>query len=133
MLLVQTYIDCTSHKGVGLFAHQFIPVGTKYWVRDENFDRLFTAEEKAILKLIASQYIEKYGFLEASGNWYLCNDNARFSNHSTAPNSKCHFDENGIVQYYTATKDIQEREEILLDYREVCQTCKDGVDFIPLN
>ena len=133
MLLVETFTDCTRHKGVGLFAKEFIQQGTTYWVRNELFDRLFTPAMLTALNPIAIRYIEKYGFLEKSGNWYLCNDNARFSNHSNDPNSENHYDQFGIVQYCTAARDILKGEEILCDYTKVCMTCKDGVDFEPLN
>ncbi|MBI2274709.1 MAG: SET domain-containing protein-lysine N-methyltransferase [Bacteroidetes bacterium] len=133
MLLVETFIDCTRHKGVGLFAKEFIKQGTIYWVRNESFDRLFTEETLSNLDPFAIRYIEKYGFLETSGNWYLCNDNARFSNHSDNPNSDNHLDEFGVVQYCTASRDINKGDEILCDYTKVCQTCKNGVDFESLS
>ncbi len=133
MLLVETFINCTAGKGVGLFAKKPIAKGTVYWIRNESFDRVFTLEHKNSLEPIAAEYLEKYGFMEANGNWYLCNDNARFSNHSNKPNSYNHFDDHGIVKYCTTSKDILEGEEILCDYTEVCQTCKEGVNFVPLN
>lgn len=133
MLLVETFIECTSLKGVGLFAKEFIKRGTTYWVRNESFDRVFTQERLSSLDGFAIRYIEKYGFLETSGDWYLCNDNARFSNHSYDSNSENHCDALGIVQYCTASRDINIGEEILCDYTKVCQTCKNGVDFEPLN
>jgi len=133
MLLVETYIDCTEKMGVGLFAKKFIKKGTMYWTRNESFDRLFTESEMDLLEEFAVFYIKKYGFMEMSGHWYLCNDNARFSNHSDNPNSEINFNEKGIAQYYVTTKDIQPGEQLLIDYRKVCQTCVGGVDFKPLN
>jgi SET domain-containing protein len=129
MLLIETYVTCTKEKGVGLFANSFIPQGTVYWQRDESFDTLFPPAKMERLKPLSVTYIRKYGFLETSGNWYLCNDNARFSNHCNLPNTQNQFDNTGIVVCGVATKDIQPGEEILCDYREICQTCINGVDF----
>lgn len=133
MLLVETFINCTSERGVGLFSKKFIPKGTIYWIRNESFDSVFSKKVMATMEKLAINYIKKYGFLEKSGNWYLCNDNDRFSNHSLHPNSKNHFDENGIVKYCTTLCNIATGEEILCDYTEICQTCISGVDFIPLD
>lgn len=133
MLTVETYVDCTLTKGVGLFAKKFIAKGSKYWIRNEIFDSVFSPREFELLDTLAADYIKKYGFLETSGNWYLCNDNARFSNHSFNSNSKNHFDKNGIVQYCTASRDIEIGEEIMCNYTEICQTCIDGIDFESLN
>lgn len=133
MLLVETFIDCTSCKGVGLFAKEFIKQGTTYWVRNESFDRVFTQERLSSIDLFAFRYIEKYGFLETSGDWHLCNDNSRLSNHSYDPNSENHCDALGIVRYCIASRDIKTGEEILCDYTKVCQACKNGADFESLS
>jgi len=129
MLLVETYIDISPGKGIGLFARTFLANGTKYWARNETFDKILSPAELDRLAPIARAYFKKYGFLEISGNWYLCGDHARFSNHSTNSNTHNFFDSNGLLEYCTISRDIDIGEEIFIDYTEICVTCKDGVSF----
>ncbi|MEJ5995801.1 SET domain-containing protein [Pedobacter sp. Du54] len=129
MLLVETFIQSTSKKGLGLFAKSFLPKGTVYWKRNEEFDRLFTVEQFAKLDPIAADYISYDGFLETTGNWYLCGDNARFSNHSSTPNTKNNFDVQNLIVHSVVSVDVEAGEELLIDYTEICQTCIDGVAF----
>lgn len=129
MLLVETYLDISPGRGIGLFAKFDLNIGTKYWIRNEAFDKVFSISELEALEEIASEYFRKYGFLEVSGNWYLCGDNARFSNHSPVSNTENHFDKNGVIQYSTVSKAIKAGQEIFIDYTQICETCKNGVTF----
>jgi SET domain-containing protein len=129
MLLVETYISISSGKGIGLFAKDKIPKGTKYWVRNETFDKVISQTQLNTFNKLASNYIKTYGFQEINFNWYLCGDNARFSNHSIVPNSQNHFDVNGFLQYHSASDEIKPGEEIFCDYREICLTCSNGIEF----
>mgnify|MGYP001361032842 CR=1 FL=1 len=129
MLLVKTFIAYSANKGIGLFADQLIPKNVKYWKRDEVFDNIFTPFQISSLEVIAVEYIKKHGFLETSGNWYLCNDNGRFSNHSDNPNSRNLVDEKGLVQFSVTTRDILKGEEILCDYKEICLDSKNNLGF----
>jgi len=129
MLLIETYINISPGRGFGLFAKTNLIVGTKYWVRNEIFDKILLPEELNLLAPIASDYFTKYGFLERTGCWYLCGDNARFSNHSPVPNTQNHFSTSGLLEYCTISKDINIGEEIFIDYTNICLTCKDGVNF----
>lgn len=129
MLLVETFLNTSPGKGVGLFAKFDIPKNTKYWVRNERFDKVISVTELKDYPLIASDYITKYGFLEKSNNWYLCGDNARFSNHSSSPNTLHLFNQEGLLQYCIALCDIHTGDEITCNYVEICLTCKNGVDF----
>ncbi len=129
MLLISTFLKNSPARGIGLFAKKFIPKDTVYWKRNERFDRIFDANQMAEFEQLVRDYIMYHGFLEINGNWYLCGDNARFSNHSDVPNTKNHFDSQGIVQFSTTIVDIQIDEEILIDYADTCQTCLSGVSF----
>ena len=129
MLLIDTYVGLSPGKGLGLFANQFVPIGSIYWVRNETFDKVIMPEELPFLNNLALEYIKKYGCLEINNNWYLCGDNARFSNHSDLPNTENKFNEQGLLIYHLANRDIQIGEEIVCDYREICQTCKDNLPF----
>jgi len=132
MLLVDTYVDFALGKGLGLFAKAPIPADTIYWTRNENFDRIIPASQLKLLPRVSSDFFMNFGFLEVNGNWYLCTDHARFSNHAESPNTKNHFGPNGLLVQCTSLKFIEEGEEILINYREICQTCKDGVGFVEL-
>ncbi len=129
MLLVQTYVDFSPNKGIGLFAKENILEGTKYWIRNEIFDNVISPQQLVLLEEIAVSYIKEHGFLEITGNWYLCCDNARFSNHSENPNSKDYFDSKGLVEFTLASKDILTGEEILCNYKEICLECKNNLNF----
>ncbi len=129
MLIVETYLAESERKGVGLFAKKFIPKGDAWWIRNEAFDKI---TEQTIMKTysdLAKTFIKNYGFLEPTGRWYLCIDNARFSNHSDKPNSKNILNDKGEIISCIALRDILEGEEILCDYRETCITCADKLGF----
>lgn len=129
MLLVETYIAHSPGKGIGLFAKASIPKGTIYWVRNEVFDKVISEDQIKVFNDLAADYIVMHGFKEVTGNWYLCGDNARFSNHSREPNSLNRFGEDGLIAHSYAARDIAENEEILCDYTNTCQTCINGVPF----
>ncbi len=129
MLTVETYLDFSPGKGIGLYAREFIPKNGKYWVRNEIFDKIISASDVKSLDYLASQYIMKYGFLEVTGNWYLCGDNSRFSNHAKYSNSKNHFDSSGLLQFSTALFDINAGDEILVDYTEICLASAQDLNF----
>lgn len=129
MLIIETYLDFIEGKGIGVFSKGFIPKGTKYWIRNEVFDKIIPKDEFATLDKLASDHIKQYGALETSGNWYLCSDNSKFTNHSNFPNTQNHFDSVGIVIFSTTLKDIKVGEEILCDYTKTCLTCSNGVNF----
>ena len=129
MLLVETYLDISPGKGIGLFAKINIKKGTKYWVRNEVFDKVFSLAELETFNQLTTEYIKFYGFQEKTFCWYLCGDNGRFTNHSSTPNTKNHFDKAGILQYSTVTKNVGIGEEILCDYQDICMTCKNELLF----
>lgn len=130
MLLIETYLDISPGKGFGLFSKSGLRAGTKYWIRNEAFDRLFPPEKMNSFGKITSDYIQFHGFLEPSGNWYLCGDNARFTNHSIQPNTGNNFNENGIIQYSIVSNEINAGEEILCDYSEICMAFRKKIGFI---
>lgn len=129
MLNVETYLDFSPGKGIGLYSSEFIPKGAVYWVRNEIFDKIISKQEVDELDPLASLYVKKYGFLEKSGNWYLCGDNSRFSNHSRNSNTQNIFNSEGLLTHSIALNDIQIGEEILIDYTEICLACIDNLDF----
>lgn len=129
MLLIETYLDTSPGKGLGLFSKHDIAEGTIYWERNEIFDKIIAPLDLCSLNDLARAYIMHYACLEKNNNWYLCGDNARFSNHSKDPNSKNEFGEDGLIRYHIVSRGIKAGEEIFCDYTELCQTCISGVSF----
>ncbi|HWY10449.1 MAG TPA: SET domain-containing protein [Bacteroidia bacterium] len=122
MLIKNTVVKRSRGRGMGLFANVNIKKGEKYWIRDEKFDKPIPLSEFKSYKKIARDYIIHYGFQEKSKNWYLCSDNARFTNHSPKPNTENIFDNKGRLQYAIATKDIKKDKEIFCEYGKLCLT-----------
>jgi SET domain-containing protein len=129
MLVVPTYVDVSPKRGLGLFAKENISKGDKYWVRNEIFDKIISPTEFRAFSNKEADDINIYGCLETSQNWYLCNDNSKYTNHSAFPNSKAVFNNKGLIQFLIASKDIDAGEEIFCNYMELCLTCKAGVSF----
>lgn len=132
MLIVETYIDFVKGKGLGLFANENINKGDKYWVRNEEFDKIIPNSILIDFNPMIQKYIKKYGVLEKSNNWYMSIDNSMFTNHSDNPNTDDYFDELGVLQYSFAVIAIKEGEEILCDYRKICRYCSEKLFFNPI-
>lgn len=112
MNLVRTYIQESDIQGIGLFADEFIKEGTKIWELG-GMDLVITEEDFIALPLTPLQleYIKKYIYFNSDYNyWVYCGDDAKFTNHSTDPNTKVTFSEQH------ATKDIFPGEEITCNY-----------------
>ena len=114
MLLVKTKLEKSQipNAGLGCFAVEFIPKGTKIWEFNSDFDRVYTKNEIKGLSLIELEYLDKYSYRN-NNLYYLCVDNGRFINHSIEPNTV----EDNKIQATYASRDIQPGEEILSDYR----------------
>lgn len=130
MLLVDTYLDISPGKGIGLFSTKLIKAGTIYWKRSAIFDKISSPQDMSLIGELQRNFIITYGFLERTGNWYLCIDNARFSNHSDNPNTSNQINDVGELLTCTVLKDIQPNEEILCDYRDICQACIKDLGFV---
>lgn len=115
MLLVRTYLDRSAIHGIGLFAAERIPAGTVVWRRSPELDLALTAEQIAALHPAAREQVEKYTYLDRMlGKYVLCGDDARFFNHSEAPNCHDYPDEGGGTT--VAARDIEPGEELTSDY-----------------
>jgi SET domain-containing protein len=129
MLLVSTYLSNSPGKGVGLFAKEMIPEGTVWWVRNEDFDKVISDCELNSYTELSAVFIKTYGFHEQAGNWYLCIDNARFSNHSYAPNTLNNLNEKGQLVSCTASKNIYPGDEIFCNYQDICTASRAELGF----
>lgn len=119
MLLVKTKIDKSTIEGIGLglFADQFIPKGTKIWEFTPNFDIKYTKEEMDALPEDARNFIQYYNYLsKSSGKYIFSIDNERFLNHSFEPNTYSVYEEGQEEAVSYANRDIQKGEELFDNY-----------------
>lgn len=123
MLLVKTFIKRAGHKGLGLFAREFIPKLAICWVHDPIFVKLITWKRYEKFSDVQKEFMHCYGTIR-NGVWHLCIDDARFTNHSDNPNTA----EDGSKSY--AIKNIKKGDEITCNYRDICDGCKFGLGFI---
>jgi SET domain-containing protein len=115
MLLVKTYLAESRIHGIGLFAAQRIPKGTVVWRLEPTLDLELTEAQLEALAPPARDQIEKYTYLDlVRGTYVLCGDDARFFNHSDAPN--CHDFPDADGGTTVAARDIAEGEELTSDY-----------------
>jgi SET domain-containing protein len=110
MLLVKTYLDKSAIHGLGVFAGEFIPKGTKVWRFVPGFDRVWSPREFAKLPKQARAYILHHGY-RVDGEILLTCDHDHHMNHSS--NSNTCWRSGHIV----ARRDIAKGDEITNDYR----------------
>jgi hypothetical protein len=109
---IPTYLGRSSIHGVGVFTSVFIPAGTVIWNRDADVDWAFTGEELECFPEAYKEKLRSWCYLDESGVYILCGDNARYMNHSEEPNC------DDWTSYSTrAARDIEPGEELTCDYR----------------
>lgn len=119
MLLVKTKIASSPLAGIGLFADQFIPKGTYIWRFKKGFDLRFGNNYIDTLQEPSKSFFLTYAYQNPKTlNYVLCSDNARFFNHSDSPNTHCVEDPDDEDTADIASRDIQEGEELTVDYRK---------------
>jgi len=99
-----------KHIGYGVFATQFIPKGTITWVRDD-LDQTFAQQEILGFRKEYQELLDKYTFIDRTGNAVLCWDLARYLNHSC--NANCL---SAGYEFEIAVRDIRAGEELTDDY-----------------
>ena len=113
MLQVKTKIGPSDIQGIGLFADQFIPMGTVVWKFMPGFDLLYTKEQIELLSEAVRDQFYNYSFFDPNHEAYmLCADDGRFFNHSEQPNC----DDSG-ANITIALTDINPGEELTVDYK----------------
>ncbi|MBP7464538.1 MAG: SET domain-containing protein [Bacteroidales bacterium] len=100
----------SNEVGYGIVATRFIPKGTITWVQDK-LDREFTPLDVMNMDGVYKDVLSKYTFRNNHGNYVLCWDNARYTNHSF--NSNCL---TTAYDFEIAIRDIQAGEELTDDY-----------------
>lgn len=125
MLSVSTFVAPSSIAGVGLFAAQRIAAGTAIWQFTEGVDWKLTKTE---LESFPEPYLGRlrhYVYLDESGFYILCGDNAKFMNHSGEPSCS-----DADPRFTVALRNIEPGEELTCDYREFdVESRVDGVAF----
>jgi SET domain-containing protein len=94
-----------------VFAASFIPAGTVIWEFAEGVDWRISPEEMVAFPQPFQSRLRRYTYLDDSGTYILCGDNAKYMNHEDAPNC----DDHGL--YTVAMRDIPLGEELTTDYR----------------
>ncbi len=115
-MLVKVKVLKSKIEGLGLFADQFIPKGTKTWEFTHGFDQEFTSDQIKEFPILVQDFINKYSYISPkTGNYILAIDDERFTNHSDNPNTTSIEVPSG-EDYDVALRDIQKNEEITTDY-----------------
>ena len=107
-LLVKTRLGPSEIAGIGLFADEFIPEGTKVWEFTPNFDTVF--EDIGRFSPLLREFLTTYCY-RARGRYVFCADHAKFFNHADEPS--CRDDADSTY----AARDVYPGEELTSDYR----------------
>lgn len=75
-----------EQTGHGVFATSVIPRGTVVWLHDE-LDQVLAPARVATLPPVLQRHVERYAYVDASGNRVLCWDHGRYMNHSCEPST----------------------------------------------
>ncbi len=120
MLLIKTYLAPSKIHGVGLFAGENIKKTQVTWKYNANFDKSFTVQEVNKMPNLLKKFVREYASLSTQTKKYiLCNDNARFTNHSTNANLEAIKMKGEIELIARAKKDIKKGEELTINYRTI--------------
>lgn len=118
MLFVRTYVAPSAIHGLGLFAKESIPKGTKIWEFVPGIDVKIPKDKMLGLPAVLREYLEFYTYQnKVTQDFVLCSDSDRFINHSNTPNTEnVNFgSEEGIT---VALKNINADEELTTNYRQ---------------
>lgn len=113
MFLIPTVVQPSPVAGFGVFTESAVPAGTLIWEFTEGVD---LSLEPRLIEAVPEPLrakLKQYCYVEPSGRYILCGDNARFMNHSFDPNCDDSL-ENGTV----TRRDIEAGEELTCDYRQ---------------
>ena len=119
-LLVKTKLGHSNISGIGCFADEFIPKGTKIWEYNSMIDRCYVDSDIRLMSDLEREFIHTYAYRH-NGMLFLCVDNSRFFNHSDSPNTA---DPEGFATY--ASRDIEVGEEIVSDYYQMGTSDEDS-------
>lgn len=118
MLCVKTKVLPSNIHGLGLFADQFIPKGTKVWKFLPNFDQRFTHEQVKAFPPIVKEYLARHASFRESNMYLLCADEGNYFNHSDRPNVHSVNRAGELEMPVYAITDIQPGDELVENYAE---------------
>jgi SET domain-containing protein len=116
MLLVPTRLAPSQIHGLGVFALEPIAAAAPVWRFAPGLDREFGPDIIEGLPAHVRRFFSHYGYLDRNlQRIILCFDDARFVNHSDAPNVATDYaqDPHGLD---VALRDIAAGEELTMDY-----------------
>ena len=120
MLVIPTELRLSPLHGLGVFTVEPVRKGQVVIRHLAAFDLTFPPDVFAGLPPAFREAVEYYGFKIKSHDMFCYDvDNGRFINHSEEPNL---ISGRRIMK---ATRDIAAGEELLTDYREFCDECKE--------
>lgn len=130
MTLVRIGVGPSSIHGLGCVARETIQPGQMVWRFDDRYDKVIKREDLEHLPEAAKENLLNYAYVSrATGDYILCSDDSRFTNHSADPNILCVIPEgstnNDLVCY--AKRFIAIGEEMTNDYRDFDE--ESGEDF----
>lgn len=96
--------------GWGVFATQFIPMGTLTWVQDP-LDLALTREQLAKLGPALQHLVHKYSYIDDYDRYVCSWDHAKYMNHSCEANTL-----SPVTSFEVAIRDIYPGEELTDDY-----------------
>ena len=125
MLRIPTYVAPSRIAGVGLFSASDLDPGVIIWEYSEGVDWRLTPDELSAIPASFRSWLTHYLYLDESGLYVLCGDNAKYMNHDDDPNC----DDSG--ERYTVTRRaVRAGEELTCDYTLFDQAAKaNGVAF----
>lgn len=124
MLLIDVYLDRSPIEGIGVFAKQAVPKGALVWELDPRFDRLIENGLYESQTGAVKSYLDRYAYpsRQSPGHIVFEADDARYMNHSDAPNVDVSREDRAY-----ALRDIAAGEEITCDYNHFFD---DGFEFL---
>lgn len=118
MLLIRTYLGASPIHGIGLFAAEFVPRGTRTWELTPPFDLVLTSLDVQALPTHARERFLHFAYHNSRDEYVLCWDDARFSNHAPEPNTRF---VDADIPFEYAIRDILAGEEVTINYAEFDQ------------
>jgi SET domain-containing protein len=131
MMTARTELKVSDLHGLGCFALEDIPKGTKVWEFNELIDSVIPKEFYDNAPQFYKDYLLFYAEYE-DGYFVLCGDNGKFWNHSETPNLQLISLPEQNQWYVFAKTDIKKGEELLYDYTHFKQNAF-GKGLFPVN
>lgn len=117
MLLTKTAVKPSSIHGLGLFADEAIPKGTRIWQFSPGLDLEIDVADFEKFDQTEKDFMLFYGFhSKKTGKYHLSFDNVRFINHAQKGNITVDLSVDDVEYPLIAAKDIPIGEELTQNY-----------------